>query len=167
MFFFLLGKLLTWKQNAAIYSNAVRPLNAHYGITRARDGMAAFLITYAFGCELWAPWSEEFGRWPIMQLSLGFINLWQPLAGASTRWDMVLASRVLGGFSTAGGSVTCKFPFECTPAGVWSGRPSGRVYARACLVATRFRHYFPRQVLSGVTMLTVPSGHGGRHVRPR
>lgn len=70
--------------------------------------MAAFLITYAFGCELWAPWSEEFGRWPIMQLSLFFINAWQPLAGAGTSWNMVLASRVLGGFSTAGGSVTCK-----------------------------------------------------------
>ncbi|KAF9735529.1 major facilitator superfamily transporter [Paraphaeosphaeria minitans] len=92
--------------NAAIYSNAVKPLNEHYGITRARDGMAGFLITYAFGCELWAPWSEEFGRWIIMQLSLGLINIWQPLAACSTSWNMVLASRVLGGFSTAGGSVT-------------------------------------------------------------
>lgn len=26
-----------------------------------------FLILYAFGCEPWAPWSEEFGRWPILQ----------------------------------------------------------------------------------------------------
>ncbi|KAJ4286257.1 hypothetical protein N0V90_013291 [Kalmusia sp. IMI 367209] len=92
--------------NAAIYSNAVKPLNEHYGITRARDGMAAFLITYAFGCEFWAPWSEEFGRWIVMQTSLFFINVWQPLAGASTSWNMVLASRVMGGFSTAGGSVT-------------------------------------------------------------
>ncbi|KAF1970926.1 MFS general substrate transporter [Bimuria novae-zelandiae CBS 107.79] len=92
--------------NAAIYSNAVHPLNKHYGISTARNGMAAFLITYAFGCELWAPWSEEFGRWIIMQLSLFFINVWQPLAGASRNWNMVLASRVLGGFSTAGGSVT-------------------------------------------------------------
>ncbi|KAK7182214.1 hypothetical protein DPSP01_006935 [Paraphaeosphaeria sporulosa] len=92
--------------NAAIYSSAVKPLNEHYGITRARDGMAGFLITYAFGCELWAPWSEEFGRWIIMQLSLGLINIWQPLAACSTSWNMVLASRVLGGFSTAGGSVT-------------------------------------------------------------
>jgi len=93
-------------QNAAVYSNAVKPLNEHYGITRARDGMAAFLITYAFGCEFWAPWSEEFGRFWIMQMSLFFINLWQPMAGASSSWSMVLAARVLGGFSTAGGSVT-------------------------------------------------------------
>ncbi|KAF2643038.1 MFS general substrate transporter [Massarina eburnea CBS 473.64] len=92
--------------NAAVYSNAVNPLNEYYGITTARNGMAAFLITYAFGCEFWAPWSEEFGRWPIMQASLFFINLWQPLAAWSTNWSMVLSARVLGGFSTAGGSVT-------------------------------------------------------------
>jgi MFS family permease len=84
----------------------VNGLNEHYGINRARDGMAAFLITYAIGCELWAPFSENFGRWWVMQMSLFFINLWQPLAGASTSWSMVLAARVLGGFSTAGGSVT-------------------------------------------------------------
>jgi MFS family permease len=94
------------QQNAAVYSNAVNPLNKHYGITTARSGMAAFLITYAFGCEFWAPWSEEFGRWPIMQASLFFINAWQPLAAWSTNWNMVLSARVLGGFSTAGGSVT-------------------------------------------------------------
>ena len=88
----------------------MKPLNEHYGTTRARDGMAGFLITYALGCELWAPWSEEFGRWIIMQLSLGLINIWQPLAACSTSWNMVLASRVLGGFSTAGGSVTRKLP---------------------------------------------------------
>jgi len=41
--------------NAAVYSSAVKPLNAHYHITNARHGMVAFLVTYAFGCELWAP----------------------------------------------------------------------------------------------------------------
>ncbi|RYP21170.1 hypothetical protein DL767_009316 [Monosporascus sp. MG133] len=35
-----------------------------------------FLITYAFGCELWAPWSEEFGRKPILQASLFLVNIW-------------------------------------------------------------------------------------------
>jgi hypothetical protein len=38
--------------NAAVYSNAVDPLNKHYGITNARTGMVAFLVTYAFGYEL-------------------------------------------------------------------------------------------------------------------
>ncbi|PVH97620.1 multidrug transporter [Periconia macrospinosa] len=92
--------------NAAIYSNAVNPINEHFGIKSARQGMTAFLITYAFGCEFWAPWSEEFGRWPIMQSSLFLINIWQVLAGLSTNWGMILAARVMGGFSTAGGSVT-------------------------------------------------------------
>lgn len=33
-----------------------------------------FLVAYAFGSELWAPWSEELGRWPILQLSLFLVN---------------------------------------------------------------------------------------------
>lgn len=68
--------------------------------------MAYFLILYGFGCELWAPWSEEYGRWWIMQLSLGTVNLWQLLAAPSTSWSMVLAARLLGGLCSAGGSVT-------------------------------------------------------------
>tara|TARA_R110002003_G_scaffold288_14_gene18449 strand:+ start:17738 stop:18076 length:339 start_codon:yes stop_codon:yes gene_type:complete len=68
--------------------------------------MAWFLILYGFGCELWAPWSEEYGRFWVMQLSLGFVNVWQILAGASTNWPMVLVARLLGGLCSAGGSVT-------------------------------------------------------------
>ncbi|KAF1941555.1 multidrug transporter [Clathrospora elynae] len=97
--------------NAAVYSNAIGRLNAHYHlgdnhVTNARAGMAWFLILYGFGCELWAPWSEEFGRWPIMQLSLGTVNAWQILAGASNSWHQVLIARLLGGLCSAGGSVT-------------------------------------------------------------
>jgi hypothetical protein len=33
-----------------------------------------FLVAYAFGCEFWAPWSEEIGRWPVLQLSLLLVN---------------------------------------------------------------------------------------------
>jgi MFS family permease len=68
--------------------------------------MAWFLILYGIGCELWAPWSEEFGRKPIMQLSLFTVNVWQIMAGASTSWSYVLAARLLGGLCSAGGSVT-------------------------------------------------------------
>lgn len=68
--------------------------------------MAYFLILYGFGCELWAPWSEEYGRFWVMQLSLGTVNIWQILAGASSSWDQVLAARLLGGLCSAGGSVT-------------------------------------------------------------
>jgi MFS family permease len=68
--------------------------------------MAWFLILYGIGCELWAPWSEEYGRFWVMQISLTLVNIWQILAGASTSWSMVLAARLLGGLSSAGGSVT-------------------------------------------------------------
>ena len=55
--------------NTSVYPNAVKPLSLYFGITEqvARVGQMIFLVLYAFGCELWAPWSEEFGRWPILQ----------------------------------------------------------------------------------------------------
>ena len=65
-----------------------------------------FLILYAFGCELWAPWSEEFGRWPILQISLGLVNLWQLPVALAPNFGAVMAGRALGGISSAGGSVT-------------------------------------------------------------
>jgi hypothetical protein len=37
--------------------------------------MVTFLVPHAIGCELWAPWSEELGRWPIMQALLGLTNI--------------------------------------------------------------------------------------------
>ncbi|PSN68893.1 MFS general substrate transporter [Corynespora cassiicola Philippines] len=92
--------------NAAVYSNAVGRLNEEFGIQNARQGMVAFLVTYAFGCELWAPWSEELGRWPIMQVSLGCVNLSVLLCALARSFPMVLTGRVLGGLSSAGGSVT-------------------------------------------------------------
>ncbi|CAO2657308.1 Nn.00g034340.m01.CDS01 [Neocucurbitaria sp. VM-36] len=97
--------------NAAVYSNAIGHLNTEYDLgsnhfTNARAGMAWFLILYGFGCELWAPWSEEFGRKPIMQLSLGTVNAWQILGGLSNSWWQVLLARLLGGLCSAGGSVT-------------------------------------------------------------
>lgn len=65
--------------NTGVYANAVPGLTEEFGISdqAARVGQMIFLVTYAFGCELWAPWSEEFGRWPIMQLSLFLVNIWQ------------------------------------------------------------------------------------------
>ncbi|KAF1960751.1 MFS general substrate transporter [Byssothecium circinans] len=92
--------------NAAIYSNAVGPLNEHFGITTARMGMVAFLVPYAFGCELWAPWSEELGRWIIMQLSLLGVNISILICALSPTFSGVIAGRIIGGLSSAGGSVT-------------------------------------------------------------
>jgi hypothetical protein len=53
--------------NASLYANGVTGIAKKYGISEqaARVPQLTFLCAYAFGCELWAPWSEEYGRWPI------------------------------------------------------------------------------------------------------
>ncbi|GKZ22833.1 hypothetical protein AbraIFM66951_004957 [Aspergillus brasiliensis] len=94
--------------NSSTYANAVPQLSEHFHISEqaARVGQMIFLVTYAFGCELWAPWSEEYGRWPIMQLSLLFVNIWQIPCALAPNFATMVVGRGLGGISSAGGSVT-------------------------------------------------------------
>lgn len=94
--------------NASIYANGVDGLAEKYTISKqkARVGQMIFLICYAFGCELWAPWSEELGRWPTQQLSLFLVNIWQLPAALAPNFGAIVVARALGGLSTAGGSVT-------------------------------------------------------------
>lgn len=94
--------------NTSLYSNAVGGISKEFSVSEqaARLGAAIFLITYAFGCELWAPWSEELGRWPVLQASLFLVNIWQIPVGIAPNFGTILAFRALGGLSTAGGSVT-------------------------------------------------------------
>lgn len=94
--------------NASIYANGVDGLAEKYTISKqkARVGQMIFLICYAFGCELWAPWSEELGRWPTQQLSLFLVNIWQLPAALAPNFATIVVARALGGLSTAGGSVT-------------------------------------------------------------
>ncbi|KAI4236343.1 MAG: hypothetical protein L6R40_006182 [Gallowayella cf. fulva] len=94
--------------NASVYGNAVDGLVGRFKISAqtARVGQAVFLIAYAFGCELWAPWSEEFGRRSVLQLSLGFVNLFQLPCALAGNYGTIIAGRVFGGLSSAGGSVT-------------------------------------------------------------
>ncbi|TRX91117.1 hypothetical protein FHL15_007905 [Xylaria flabelliformis] len=94
--------------NTSLYSNGITGIAQEFGVDHnvARWGAALFLITYAFGCELWAPWSEEFGRKLILQLSLTLTNVWTIPVGLAPNVSTILASRALGGLSTAGGSVT-------------------------------------------------------------
>lgn len=94
--------------NTSVFPNAVIPLSEAFDISQqhARTGQMAYLVTYSIGCELWAPWSEEFGRWPILQLSMFLINIWQFLAAWAPNWGSIVVARALGGISTAGGSVT-------------------------------------------------------------
>lgn len=94
--------------NTGVYSNAVTGLTEEFHISEqaARVGQCVFLVAYAFGCELWAPWSEEFGRRPIMQLSLFLVNIWQIPCALAPNFGTIVICRVLGGLSSAGGSVT-------------------------------------------------------------
>lgn len=94
--------------NAAVYGNANAGIAEEFGVSAqaARTGQATFLIAYAFGSELWAPWSEELGRWPILQLSLFFVNIFQLPVALAPNFASVVIGRVLGGLSSAGGSVT-------------------------------------------------------------
>ncbi|KAJ5415578.1 hypothetical protein N7465_004273 [Penicillium sp. CMV-2018d] len=94
--------------NTSVYPAAVHNLSEAFHISEqhARTGQMAYLVTYSIGCELWAPWSEEFGRWPILQLSMFLINIWQLPAALAPNWGSLVVARALGGLSTAGGSVT-------------------------------------------------------------
>ncbi|KAL1954757.1 hypothetical protein VTO42DRAFT_757 [Malbranchea cinnamomea] len=94
--------------NASAYANAVDGISKEFDIThaKARLGQMIFLVAYGFGCEVWAPWSEELGRRPVMQVSLFLVNAWQILCGLATNFPSILVGRALGGLSSAGGSVT-------------------------------------------------------------
>jgi MFS family permease len=94
--------------NTSLYSNAVPGISEEFGVSQqaARCGAMIFLVLYAFGCELWAPWSEELGRKPILQLSLFLVNIWQLPVALAPNFASIMVGRALGGLSSAGGSVT-------------------------------------------------------------
>lgn len=94
--------------NASFYADAVKLLAKHFSVSEqaARVGQMIFLVCYGFGSELWAPWSEEIGRWPIIQLSLFFVNIWQIPCALAPNFGTIIVCRALGGLSSAGGSVT-------------------------------------------------------------
>lgn len=62
--------------NTSVWPNALTGVEEKFGVSgqAARTTQMIFLVAYAFGSELWAPFSEEFGRWPILQLSLFLVN---------------------------------------------------------------------------------------------
>ena len=55
--------------NTSVFPSAIKQISKYWDVSEqiARLGQMIFLVLYAFGCELWAPWSEEFGRWPVLQ----------------------------------------------------------------------------------------------------
>lgn len=94
--------------NTSLYSNAIGGISEQFDVSlqAARCGAMIFLVFYAFGCELWAPWSEEIGRWPVLQASMLLVNIWQIPVALAPNFATILVCRALGGLSTAGGSVT-------------------------------------------------------------
>lgn len=94
--------------NTSVYPSQISQIAEHFGVSepKAKVSQMMFMILYAFGCELWAPWSEEYGRWPIMQSSLFLVNIWQILGGLAPNFGSIIVARSLGGLSSAGGSVT-------------------------------------------------------------
>ena len=99
---------LSMNFNTSLYSNGLDGISEEFGVSAqaARCGAMIFLVLYAFGCELWAPWSEELGRWPILQASLSLVNIWQLPVALAPNFATVMVGRALGGLSSAGGSVT-------------------------------------------------------------
>ena len=59
-----------------------------------------------FGCEHWAPWSEELGRKPVLQASLFLVNMWQLHVALAPNFASIMVGRSLGDLSSARGSVT-------------------------------------------------------------
>jgi hypothetical protein len=91
------GIQISMNFNTSVFPSAVNPISEHFGISTqaARVGQMIYLVFYSFGCELWAPWSEEFGRWPILQLSLFFINIWQIPCSVAPNFGTIVVCRAL------------------------------------------------------------------------
>ncbi|KAI1473198.1 MFS general substrate transporter [Daldinia caldariorum] len=118
--------------NTTLYSNGLEGIAAEFGVTTFQvrwGGAAAFLIAYAFGCELWAPWSEEYGRREVLQASLLFVNIFALVTGLSTTWYGHIIGRTLGGLSSAGGSVTLALISD-----MYDPHTPGHQYATAFIV---------------------------------
>ncbi|PYI07657.1 MFS general substrate transporter [Aspergillus sclerotiicarbonarius CBS 121057] len=115
--------------NTSLYSNALGGISEEFGVSMqaARCGAMIFLVLYAFGCELWAPWSEELGRKPILQLSLFLVNIWQLPVALAPNFASIMVGRALGGLSSAGGSVTLGMIAD-----LWEA--DDQQYAVACVV---------------------------------
>ncbi|KAI0130532.1 MFS multidrug transporter-like protein [Xylariales sp. AK1849] len=94
--------------NTSLYSNGLVGMSKEFDITvqYARTGAGIFLVAYAFGCELWAPWSEEFGRRLVLQGSLALVNLCCIPVALAPNFATVVVFRFLGGLFSAGGSIT-------------------------------------------------------------
>ncbi|KAI3334525.1 major facilitator superfamily domain-containing protein [Ustulina deusta] len=105
--------------NTSLYANGQAGMAKAFNVSRQTTvtGAAVFLITYAFGCELWAPWSEELGRRLVLQGSLFLVNICcLPVALAPYGITSIIVGRAFGGLFSAGGSVTLGMVADMFPA---------------------------------------------------
>lgn len=91
------GIQISMNFNTSVFPSAVTPISEHFGVSlqAARVGQMIYLVFYSFGCELWAPWSEEFGRWPILQLSMFLINIWNVPNSVAPNFGTIIVCRAL------------------------------------------------------------------------
>ncbi|KAF8321305.1 polyamine transporter 4 [Clavulina sp. PMI_390] len=94
--------------NTSLYSNAMPGVMEEFNISDQafRAGAAVFLVMYAIGSLLWAPWSEELGRKNVLQLSLFLVNIFQIPCALAPNFASIVVGRFFGGLCSAGGSVT-------------------------------------------------------------
>lgn len=120
---------LSMNFNAGVYPWCLPLITKEFKVSTqaANTSQMIFLVAYGFGCELWAPWSEEYGRWIVMQLSLFFANMFQILGGKAPNFGSLIVARGLCGLSQAGGSVTLGIVAD-----MWD--PSEHGYAVAYIV---------------------------------
>lgn len=99
---------IVMNMNGSLYANAQVSMAEFFDVSvqNTTYGNMAFLISYAFGCELWAPWSEELGRKWLMQASMALVILFTAVIPFSPNFTVLLALRILTGLATAGGSLT-------------------------------------------------------------
>src|ERR1700710_857674 len=69
----------------------------------------------------------EIGRVPVLQASLGLVNIWQLPVALAPNFATLMVGRALGGLSSAGGSVTLGMIAD-----LWDA--DSQQYAVACVV---------------------------------
>jgi len=82
----------------------------HMSEATAQLTLSVFVLAFAFGPMLLAPFTEVYGRRPIWLLCGAFYTLWSIVSGFSHNKGLLVASRLLAGF---GGSVDFVVGLQC------------------------------------------------------
>ncbi|KUI70194.1 hypothetical protein VM1G_06306 [Cytospora mali] len=99
---------IAMNMNGSLWANTEAGLSSYYNfsIHKVSLGNMAFLISYAFGCEVWAPWSQELGRKWLMQSSLLLVSILTAVIPFAPNFTTVIILRLLTGLATACSSLT-------------------------------------------------------------